>query len=109
MGFIVATLGILSLAISGVRLQATDRATRLPKTFLGFDRNEYPGDDALRLLRRTFAFAGYWLNSPPGASGNSWTGKRDALQAAGFGFLLLFDGRLEAEIKKASNATELGR
>jgi hypothetical protein len=108
MSFIVATSGILLLAMSDVR-PATDRATTPPKTFLGFDRNEYPGNQALPLLRRTFAFAGYWLNAPPGASANSWTGKRDALKAAGFGFLPLFNGRLDAEIKRVSNATELGR
>jgi hypothetical protein len=109
MAFTVAASGILFLAMSGDRLQATDHATTPANTFLGFDRNEYPGNNALPLLRRTFAFAGYWLNSPPGASGNSWTGKRDALQAAGFGFLLLFNGRLDAEIKRVANAAELGR
>src|SRR6266436_7759487 len=68
--------------------------------YLGFDRNEYPGDETLVALRRKFSFTGYWLNTPPGATGNSWAGKRDAARAAGFGFLVLFNGRLDAELKK---------
>ena len=72
--------------------------------FLGFDRNVYPGDDALPALRRHFAFAGYWLNNPPGASENGWQGKREVLRRQGFGFLVLFNGRLDAEIIKAQRA-----
>ena len=58
--------------------------------YLGFDRNDYPGDSNLRILRQTFSFSGYWLNNPPGAKTNSWVGKRKTLQDAGFGFLVLF-------------------
>ena len=79
------------------------------KTYLGFDRNEYPGDAALPALRQTFSFAGYWLNVPPGAKSNSWTGKRDAVKNAGLGFLLLFNGRLDAELERSPTAMELGR
>src|SRR5579875_2705389 len=32
----------------------------------GFDRNDYPGDDAMLSLRASFAFTGYWLTNPPG-------------------------------------------
>ena len=67
--------------------------------FVGFDRNIYPGDDRLPMLRQHFRFAGYWLNSPPGATTNSWQGKRQAVAGAGLGFLVLFNGRLDAEIK----------
>jgi len=77
--------------------------------FLGFDRNEYPGDAALSALRRTFSFAAYWLNTPPGASANSWTGKREIVRRAGFGFLLLFNGRPDRELRESSNAADLGR
>jgi hypothetical protein len=34
-------------------------------TYLGFDRNDYPGDANLHVLRQTFSFTGYWLNNPP--------------------------------------------
>src|SRR5262245_6007286 len=36
------------------------------RSYLGFDRNIYPGDDALPILRKTFAFSSYWLSPPPG-------------------------------------------
>jgi hypothetical protein len=70
-------------------------------TYIGFDNNDYPGEEALPVLRRHFAFVGYWLNNPPGENHNSWLGKRDALFRNGFGFIVLANGRLEAEIKKA--------
>ena len=75
---------------------------------MGFDRNDYPGDSNLKSLRQTFSYSGYWLNNPPGAKTNSWTGKRKILQAAGFGFLVLFNGRTYAEIKHAGDAAKLG-
>jgi hypothetical protein len=76
--------------------------------YLGFDRNDYPGDSNLNILRQTFYYSGYWLNNPPSAKVNSWTGKRKTLQAAGFGFLVLFNGRTYAEIERAGNAIGLG-
>ena len=77
-------------------------------TFLGMDRNDYPGDANMRTLRKTFAFTGYWLNNPPGANTNSWTGKREALQQMGYGFLLLFNGREYKELKASGNAAGVG-
>jgi len=78
-------------------------------TYLGFDRNDYPGDENLQPLRQTFFYAGFWLNHPPGEKTNTWSGKRQTLQSAGFGFLLLFNGRLYAELKTVSNAARLGK
>jgi len=77
-------------------------------TYLGFDRNEYPGEVNLKILKQTFSYAGYWLNNPPGEKSNSWTGQRAAVESAGFGFLVLFNGRLYAELKSESNAQRLG-
>jgi len=76
-------------------------------SYLGFDKNEYPGDAALPALRRSFRFAGFWLNNPPGALQNGWTGKRALLKKHGFGFLVLFNGRLDAELK-GKDAAALG-
>jgi len=78
-------------------------------TYLGFDRNDYPGDASLTTLRETFSYTGYWLNNPPGASSNSWVGHRAAVESAGFGFLVLFNGRLYAELKTVANAQRLGQ
>lgn len=81
--------------------------------FVGFDRNSYPGDATMAAMKAQFAFTGYWLTAPPGATGNSWKGKRDILRAQGWGFLVLANGRLEAQIKRAARAgtkpEDLGR
>jgi glycoside hydrolase-like protein len=77
--------------------------------FLGFDRNNYPGDETLTVLHQSFSYTGYWLNQPPSARTNTWTGKRQKLQSAGFGFLVLFNGRLYSELKTVSNAVKLGK
>jgi hypothetical protein len=78
------------------------------QTYLGFDRNDYPGDANLKTLRQTFVYTGYWLNNPPGESANSWRGHRVAVEAAGFGFLVLYNGRLYAELKNVANAQRTG-
>jgi hypothetical protein len=77
--------------------------------YLGFDRNQYPGDDNLRALRNTFSYAGFWLNNPPGEKANNWTGKRPALASAGFGFLVLFNGRDDAVLKSVPRGSALGK
>jgi hypothetical protein len=74
------------------------------QTYIGFDLNDYPGDDALPALRRNFSFVGYWLNNPPGDSQNNWQGKRDILLHQGFGFLVLFNGRLDNAITKSQKS-----
>lgn len=83
-------------------------ASAQAQAYLGFDRNTYPGAANLKALRQTFSYTGYWLNHPPGEKTNTWTGHRAAVEAAGFGFLVLFNGRLYAELKSVANATKLG-
>jgi hypothetical protein len=78
-------------------------------TYLGFDRNTYPRDANLKVLRQTFSYTGYWLNNPPGERTNTWAGQRAAVESAGFGFLVLFNGRVYAELKTVPNATRLGK
>jgi hypothetical protein len=90
-----------------IRAQTADASSHT--AYLGFDRNDYPGDANLAGLRRTFSFAGYWLNVPPGATSNTWVGKRNVVKEAGLGFLVLFNGRLDTELRKASHASALGR
>jgi len=70
-----------------------------PNVYVGFDRNDYPGDSSLPALRKNFRYTSYWLNNPPGEKQNSWTGKRSLLKQQGFGFLVLFNARLDAELK----------
>jgi len=73
------------------------------------DRNEYPGGVNMQQMKKTFAFTGYWLNTPPGASANTWKGKRTELQKMGYGFLLLFNGRLYNELKASGDPATVGR
>jgi Domain of unknown function (DUF1906) len=80
-----------------------------PVSYLGFDRNEYPGDQNLKELHSAFSYSGYWLNNPPGANSNTWTGKRSKLEAVGFGFLVLFNGRLYRDLGGVERATGLGK
>src|SRR5580704_1157705 len=73
--------------------------------YVGFDRNDYPGDSALPALSKQFAFVGYWLTNPPGTRTNGWVGKRDLLMKNGFGFLVLANGREDAQIRAARKAS----
>jgi hypothetical protein len=79
------------------------------QTYLGFDRNDYPGDANLEALRQTFSYTGYWLNNPPGETTNSWRGHRAEVESAGFGYLVLFNGRLYADLKTVARAEQLGK
>ncbi len=97
--------GLLALSTSFI---AGNSGSTTHVAYLGFDRNDYPGDSSLQLLRGKFSFAGFWLNNPPGANTNSWTGKRRVVQELGFGFLVVFNGRTFAQIKEAADATKLG-
>src|SRR5437899_389382 len=103
---------VLPLATAVFALLAPSLAAQTQAQHLGFDRNDYPGDAALPALRKHFAFTGYWLNNPPGETTNTWRGKRDVLARNNFGFLVLFNGRLEADIRKAqrgASASALGK
>jgi len=77
-------------------------------SYLGFDRNIYPGDANLNALHQTFSYSGYWLNDPPGERENTWAGHRAAVQSAGLGFLVLFNGRMYGELKSVANAKKFG-
>lgn len=88
---------ICCVALGGVAASAAS-------SYLGFDRNDYPGDAALPALRRTFRYTGFWLNNPPGEAHDSWTGKRAILKKNGFGFLVLFNGRVDAQLRNRDAA-----
>ena len=96
----------------GLRQQMVAQMGAGRAPYVGFDRNDYPGDAALPELRKHFAFAGYWLTNPPGATANSWLGKREVLLRAGFGFLVAANGKLDSEIlaagKKGTAPGKLG-
>jgi hypothetical protein len=93
-------------AAPNTRTAPAGEATRA--SYYGVDLNEYPGDENLAGLRTVFRYTGYWLNRPPGAQVNEWAGKRNAVEKAGLGFLVLFNGRLDAELRK-SDAGKAGQ
>lgn len=78
------------------------------RSYYGFDKDGYPGDALLPALHRTFAYTGFWLNNPPGMTANPWARKRPIVRAAGFGFLILFNGRLDRQLVHR-DAAALGR
>jgi hypothetical protein len=97
---------ISALLLAGVMVAI---AADAQSTNLGVDRNDYPGDAAMKTMRQTFAFTGYWLNNPPGEKRNTWQGNRKTVEELGYGFLLLFNGREYAYLKASGNAARVGR
>ncbi|MGH9683776.1 MAG: glycoside hydrolase domain-containing protein [Candidatus Acidiferrales bacterium] len=108
---LMAVFCLALLPVHGSQLQrklTSSNASPPSSTYLGFDANDYPGDAPALSLKKKFSFAGYWLNNPPGASANSWSGRRAILREAGFGFLVLFNGRLDRELKNSAGPAALG-
>jgi hypothetical protein len=96
-------------ALSGSSESSPSGANQASGTaYLGFDRNIYPGDEALPLLRKAFSFTGYWLSPPPREKFNTWRGKRELLRSRGFGFAVLYRGRAGREIKTEAAAKQKG-
>ena len=104
-GVRVAALLVVAAFVGGVSSRRLETA---PHAYLGFDRNDYPGDDAMKLLRRDFAFTGYWLGNPPGEKTNSWCGKRELLRSQGYGFVPLYGGPDSRELHTPATAKSRG-
>lgn len=105
---LIAVSALAGICISiGPRIAAqSTKEDSASSSYIGFDRNLYPGDDALPILRRTFSYSGYWISPPPGEKINTWTGKRQLLQSQGFGFLVLYRGRESRELKNSAQAAQ---
>lgn len=104
--FTAATL-FLATSYCGPSLPA--RLPTVNSYYLGFDRNAYPGDAAMQVLRKTFSFTSYWIGPPPSEKQSTWLGKRELLARQGFGFEVLFSGREARESKNAADAQQKGR
>jgi hypothetical protein len=99
--FFIAPLVPASTAQHPIHLTASrSSAPQLHRFYLGLDTNLYPGDALLPALRKQFDYLGYWLNIPPGADHNEWVGKRAAVLKAGFGFLILYNARLDKQLRR---------
>jgi Domain of unknown function (DUF1906) len=111
--FIVPTLSLLPivglLLFHSLRARiAKAESNAVTRAYFGFDLNTYPGDDALPVLRKTFSFGGYWINSPPGAKQNTWVGKRQRMLGEKFGFLILYNGPQSSQLKSPAQANSRG-
>lgn len=112
-GISIALFSVLFFAMLPILRSSPSRARIAAikdkrNNFLGFDLNEYPGDAALPVLRKTFSFSSYWLGPPPGEKQTTWVGKRELLQAQGFGFLVLFNGPGSHTLKNETEARQKG-
>ncbi len=107
------TLVLLSIAVllpfRTRSLGMQKMASAADRSYLGFDRNIYPGDAALPVLRKTFAFTSYWLGPPPGEKTNTWHGKRELLRSQGFGFLVLYRGPESRELDRVKDPRQKGQ
>ncbi|HYX51918.1 MAG TPA: glycoside hydrolase domain-containing protein [Candidatus Limnocylindrales bacterium] len=104
----VVLVMVLVSASSGAQPNPAKSSGKKPAaSYVGFDKNDYPGDSVLDELRKTFSFTGYWLNTPPGAKTSAWLGKRALLRSKGFGFVVLFNGKTYAQLK-AGDAAAVG-
>jgi glycoside hydrolase-like protein len=101
-------VAVATLFAFGAQIHVSAVSVGSKHTYLGFDRNIYPGDAALPILRKTFAFSSYWLSPPPGEKTNTWTGKRQLLHSHGFGFLVLYRGPDSRELKTLAMAKSRG-
>lgn len=104
---VLILLSVLMAARVGIAQPSSQDQSFVGQSFLGFDRNDYPGDELLPALRKDFRYISFWLNNPPGEAANSWAGKRALLKQNGFGFLVLFNGRPDAQLR-GKNAAALG-
>ncbi|HYW08172.1 MAG TPA: glycoside hydrolase domain-containing protein [Longimicrobium sp.] len=64
----------------------------------GFDLDRYPGDAALQAWRRAspYEWVGYYLPAPCHRDA-SWSGRRPAIAAMGYGFAVLYVGQQQFE------------
>ena len=80
---------VADLSGSSILKQVTDNGP-----YLGFDTSEYPGDAAMQVWREHagYDWVGYYLEAPC-HKGDSWSGKRDTLEAIGWGVAVVYVGQ----------------
>jgi hypothetical protein len=69
----------------------------------GFDTRDYPGDEAMRRWfdASPYRWVGYYLPAPC-YTGTTWSGRRPALNAMGWGFAVLFVGEQDWRAMRAA-------
>ena len=91
---IAATVAQAAAAITGQDAPLADEAAA--GHYVGFDTHTYPGTTTMRVWKETpgtpYSWVGYYLPSPCHANA-SWTGKRDTLEAMGWGLAVVYVGQ----------------
>jgi len=105
--FLLCALCVFALTFSPVfsvsPLTAHDTSEH-SRSYLGFDRNMYPGDSSLPILRKSFAFISYWLSPPARRKAQHLEGKARTSSLTWFGFLVLYRGPDSGELKSETDA-----
>ena len=94
---IVHAVAKVGQAAAAVTEQQSPMADAIEKGhFVGFDTHTYPGTAVMRTWKNTpgspYSWVGYYLPSPCHAD-RSWTGKRDTLEAMGWGLAAVYVGQ----------------
>ncbi|MEO7086306.1 MAG: glycoside hydrolase domain-containing protein, partial [Gemmatimonadaceae bacterium] len=91
---ITANIAQAAAAVTGQDAQFADEVAG--GHYVGFDTHTYPGTTTMRAWKETpgapYSWVGYYLPSPCHAN-TSWTGKRDTLQAMGWGLAVVYVGQ----------------
>src|SRR5262245_17566052 len=91
-------LSAAAVELTGVSSAIDDATSHLipkPKTsYVGFDTNIYPGDNAMDAWKRSGAYdwVGYYLSAPCHKD-DSWSGKRARLTKSGWGLAVIYVGQ----------------
>ena len=90
----VAAVAKVAAAVTGQDAPMADRYEK--GQYLGFDTYRYPGDSAMRAWKDAidapYGWVGYYLPAPCHRD-SSWTGKRQALVAMGWGMAVVYVGQ----------------
>jgi hypothetical protein len=91
---VAAKVAQAAAAVTGQTAQLADDYEK--GHYVGFDTHTYPGDATMRAWKNTpgapYSWVGYYLPSPCHAD-KSWVGKRDTLQAMGWGVAIVYVGQ----------------
>ncbi|HEY4131440.1 MAG TPA: glycoside hydrolase domain-containing protein [Gemmatimonadaceae bacterium] len=91
---VAAKVAQAAAAMTGQTAQLADNYEK--GHYVGFDTHTYPGDATMRAWKNTpgapYSWVGYYLPSPC-HDDKSWTGKRNTLQAMGWGVAIVYVGQ----------------
>src|ERR1051325_5698809 len=91
---VAAKVAQAAAAVTGQKAEIADDLEK--GHYVGFDTHTYPGTVTMKTWKNTpgspYSWVGYYLPSPCHAN-KSWVGKRDTLQAMGWGLAIIYVGQ----------------